>query len=866
MILEAGERGCVREVMVIAAALTIQDPRERPTEQREAADELHRRFADENSDFSAILNLWAYLRERQQELSGSQFRKLCRREHINWLRVQEWQDLVRQLRQLAKDVGLTVEAGPVDPVGRHEAVHKSLLTGLLSQIGAYDERRREYAGARGTRFAVFPGSALFKKRHPFVMAAELVETSRLWARTVARIEPEWAEEVAGHLVKRAYNEPHWSRRAGSVVAREKVTLFGVTLIPDRSVRYGRIDPELSRELFIRHALVEGDWRTRHRFFARNRAALEEVDALETRLRRRDLRIGDEDLFAFYDARIPGDVVSERHFDAWWKKARQEQPDLLDLDVAALLTADAEDLDTDAFPTTFAYPMPGGDVELDLEYTFDPTGAAGTDGVTVAVPILLLNQVSPGPFAWLVPGLRVELVTALIKALPKAVRKNLVPAPDVAQQLVADLEAHADPLRDELPDALSAAVRRVRGVVVEPGLWAPDAVPLHLRMDYRVVDARGAVMGAGQDLPALQARLAQANRSAIAARLAGTDDPASARPGPRGKGRGGRAQADARAGAEGRRRPEGPGRSGATPAFEERHGLTSWSIGTVPKTVSTAAGARGPAITGYPSLVPETTPDGGPAAGLTVARSAEDQAAWHRAGVIRLLLATLPSPQRYVLDHLDNREKLTFTQNPHGSVDSLVADCTQAAVDRLVGDELPFDEAAFRALFDRVRADLIDTVFAVTSLVEQVLSRAAQVRRRLKGSVSLALAPALSDVKAHLEQLVFPGFVAATGWERLQHLPRYLQGMLTRLDRLDAGGHLQRDGQHMAVVQGLEDEFDAAVAAHRARFAGTPVPAELERVRWLIEELRVSFFAQELGTAVSVSEKRVRQALARATRA
>ena len=866
MILEAGERGCVREVMVIAAALTIQDPRERPTEQREAADELHRRFADENSDFSAILNLWAYLRERQQELSGSQFRKLCRREHINWLRVQEWQDLVRQLRQLTKDVGITVEAGPVDPVGRHEAVHKSLLTGLLSQIGAYDERRREYAGARGTRFAVFPGSALFKKRHPFVMAAELVETSRLWARTVARIEPEWAEEVAGHLVKRAYNEPHWSRRAGSVVAREKVTLFGVTLIPDRSVRYGRIDPELSRELFIRHALVEGDWRTRHRFFARNRAALEEVDALETRLRRRDLRIGDEDLFAFYDARIPGDVVSERHFDAWWKKARQEQPDLLDLDVAALLTADAEDLDTDAFPTTFTYPMPGGDVELDLEYTFDPTGAAGTDGVTVAVPILLLNQVSPGPFAWLVPGLRVELVTALIKALPKAVRKNLVPAPDVAQQLVADLEAHADPLRDELPDALSAAVRRVRGVVVEPGLWAPDAVPLHLRMDYRVVDARGAVMGAGQDLPALQARLAQANRSAIAARLAGTDDPASARPGPRGTGRGGRAQADARAGAEGRRRPEGPGRSGATPAFEERHGLTSWSIGTVPKTVSTAAGARGPAITGYPSLVPETTPDGGPAAGLTVARSAEDQAAWHRAGVIRLLLATLPSPQRYVLDHLDNREKLTFTQNPHGSVDSLVADCTQAAVDRLVGDELPFDDAAFRALFDRVRADLIDTVFAVTSLVEQVLSRAAQVRRRLKGSVSLALAPALSDVKAHLEQLVFPGFVAATGWERLQHLPRYLQGMLTRLDRLDAGGHLQRDGQHMAVVQGLEDEFDAAVAAHRARFAGTPVPAELERVRWLIEELRVSFFAQELGTAVSVSEKRVRQALARATRA
>lgn len=875
MILEAGERDCVLEVMVIAAGLTIQDPRERPVERREAADEMHRRFADENSDFTATLNLWAYLREQQKELSGSQFRKMCRREHINWLRVHEWQDLVQQLRQLAKEVGITVNTGPVDPVGRHEAVHKALLTGMLSQIGSYDERRREYAGPRGTRFAVFPGSALFKKRHPFVMAAELVETSRLWARSVARIEPEWIEEVAGDLVKRTYNEPHWSRSAGSVVALEKVTLFGVTVIPERSVRYGRIDPELSRELFIRHALVEGDWRTRHHFFARNRAALEEVDALESRLRRRDLRVGDEDLFAFYAERIPAHVVSERHFDSWWKKARQDSPTLLDLDVEALLTQDAAELDTDAFPTVFRYPLTGGEVELDLEYTFDPTGASGTDGVTVAVPVLLLNQVDPAPFAWLVPGLRVELVTALIKALPKAVRRNLVPAPDVAKQLVADLDAHADPLRDELAAALSAAVRRVRGIVVEPGLWTLDAVPAHLRMDYRVVDARGAVMGAGQDLPALQSRLAQANRSAIAARLAGTDDPSTAVPGPRGRrgrgrGRGGRqgagqdpARTPSSGGSPAAASPVADTPGGGAPAFAEQHGLTAWTVGTLPRSITTESGGRGPAITGYPTLVPETTPAGGPAAGLTVARSAEDQAAWHRAGVIQLLMATLPSPQRYVLDHLDNREKLTFTQNPHGSVDSLVADCSRAAVDRLLGTELPFTEAEFRALFDRVRADLIDTVFAVTRLVEQVLSRAAEVRRRLKGAVSLALAPALSDVKAHLEQLVFPGFVAATGWERLQHLPRYVQGMLVRLDRLDAGGHLQRDGLDMAVVQRLEDEFDAAVTAHRARFPGTPVPAELEGVRWLVEELRVSFFAQELGTAVSVSEKRVRQALARA---
>ncbi len=865
MILEAGERGCVREVMVVAAFLTLQDPRERPAEKREQADELHARFADANSDFTAIVNLWAYLREQQKELSGNAFRRMCRNEHINYLRVREWQDLVRQLRQLAQQVGVSVQAGPVDPVGQHEPLHKALLSGLLSQIGSYEERRREYAGPRGTRFAVFPGSALFKKRHPLVMAAELVETSRLWARTVARIEPEWAEEVGAELVKRTYSEPHWSRRQGSVVAQEKVTLLGVTLVQDRTVRFGRIDPVLSRELFLRHALVEGDWKTRHHFFARNREALAEVDTLESRLRRRDLRVSDEDLFAFYDERVPARVVSERHFDSWWKRQRHKTPDLLDFDPAQLLTAAAEELDQDAFPTTFEHPLPGGEaLALDLDYTFDPTGASGTDGITVTLDVLVLNQMDPERFAWLVPGLRAELITALIKALPKATRKHLVPAPDVARDLAAALESEADPATEALPQALSTAVRRLRGQIVEPQAWRLDAVPDHLRMDYRIVDHRGAVVGAGQDLADLQTRLAKANRSAIAARLSG-QDAAAPKPGA-GKGRGRRGRSSASGGAEEGAvvgKDGGGGAQVAAAAFQELHGLTSWTFGTLERKVSTASSPGGPQITGYPTLVPEPGPKGAPAAGLTVARSPEDQAVWHRAGTLQLLLAGLPSPQRYVMDHLDNREKLTFTQNPHGSVESLVADCTTAAVDRLVGDELPFSEEQFRVLFDRVRADLIDTVFAVTSLVERVLSGAMAVRRRLKGSVSLAMAPALSDVKAHLDQLVFDGFVASTGWRQLQHLPRYIAGIEARLSKLDAGGHLQRDGQHMAIVQGLEDDFDAAVSAHRSRYPDTPLPADLDEVRWLIEELRVSFFAQELGTAVSVSEKRVRQALNRA---
>ncbi|HRO93543.1 MULTISPECIES: ATP-dependent RNA helicase HrpA [Micrococcaceae] len=867
MIVEAGERGCVREVMVLAAALTIQDPRERPTEQRAQADEQHARFRDENSDFSALLNLWSYLRERQKELSGNQFRRMCRSEYINYLRVREWQDLVQQLRQLARPLGISVSPGPVDPVGQHEAVHRSLLSGLLSHIGSWDERKREYAGARNTRFAVFPGSALFKKRHAFVMAAELVETSRLWARMVARIDPDWAVEAAGALAKRTYNEPHWSRRSGSVVAREKVTLFGVTLVPDRPVQFWRIDPALSRELFIRHALVEGDWKTRHHFFARNRQALAEVEELETRLRRRDLRVSDQDLFEFYDARIPATVVSERHFDSWWKKARHRSPELLDFDPRSLLAVDTDELDTGQFPTTFHHPTAGGGIDLDLSYDFNPAATAGEpDGITVIIPVLMLNQMDPERFRWLVPGLRVELVTALIKSLPKAVRKNFVPAPDVARAAVERLGQDADPQVDDLLPALELALRRLKGFVIPPGSWDLSAVPPHLVPDYRVVDGRGAVIGGGQDLAALQDRLAGQNRTAIAeslARAAGgpAAGPAGGTPSPGAvPGTGGR-------GGTGRGATPGGGQAGparsAVPALAERHGMTTWDVGDIPRKLDTriAAGSGTQRITGYPGLTAETLANGSPAAGLTVFRTEADQRAAHRAGVVNLLLAQVPSPQRYVLDHLDNREKLTFTQNPHGSVDQLVADCTRAAVDRLVPEDLPFTAGEFQDLFTAVRAELIDTVFAVTAVVEKVLSRASRVRRELKGSVSLAMAPALSDIKAQLDQLIVPGFVAATGWRHLQHLPRYLDGMLRRIERLQAGGHLQRDGLDMAVVQALEDDFDAAVAAVPA---GRPVPAALEEVRWLLEELRISFFAQDLGTAVSVSEKRVRQALRQAT--
>ena len=863
MIVEAGKRGCAKEVMVLAAALTIQDPRERPTLEtgkRERANELHKRFSDEKSDFTGYLNLWRYLQEQQKELSSSAFRRLCRNEFINYLRVREWQDLFAQLRQLAKPLGVTLSTGPVDPVGLEREIHTSLLAGLLSHIGAYDERKREYAGARGTRFSVFPGSALFKKSPDWVMAAELVETSRLWARTAARFDPLWVEEVAGHLVKRSYSEPHWSRRMGSVMGYEKVTLYGVPVVPSRRIQYGRVDPELSRELFIRNALVEGDWKTHHKFFHRNRRLLADIEELETRMRRRDLRASDEDLFEFYDARVGADVVSERHFDRWWKQARRDDEALLDFDPDALLRADAEELDVDAYPRTWRH----GTLDLDLSYEFNPAAGAGeSDGVTVRVPVLFLNQLDPDVFRWQIPGLRTELVTALIKSLPKQVRKNFVPAPDVARQAVEILTRDFDPATDPVEGSLELALRRLKGHVIPPGSWDWGAVPAHLLPSFQVVDSTARVLDESKDLARLQETLAAENRQALAESLGagserlvaagarsvsaapGTDSPG---PTPRGADRAGepsRTTAAPASAAEANR---------AAAARWERTGLTDWpedlgAAGTIERQVVT--NIMGQRVTAYPALV-----DAGATASLTVFRDEAEQLAAHRSGVVRILLLKVPSPARYVLDHLNNTEKLVFTQNPHGSVASLIEDCTLAAVDKLVPAELPFTREAFLDLFESVRAELIDTVFTVTAVVERVLSSARRIEKRIKSASSLALVNALGDIRTHLGQLVYPGFVARTGYAQLSQLPRYLSGIEKRLDKLEAG-NVARDNVATLAVQALEDEYDAAL---EALVPGTRTPASLASVKWMIEELRVSLFAQELGTAFSVSEKRIRTAL------
>ncbi|WUI03870.1 ATP-dependent RNA helicase HrpA [Spirillospora sp. NBC_00431] len=802
MILEADKNGCVREVLIITAALSIQDPRERPAEQQQAADDRHRRFTDPTSDFLAYLNLWNYLSEQQKELSGSAFRRMCKSEFLHFLRVREWQDLHGQLKQVAKSLGVTLNTADAAP----DRVHMSLLAGLLSHIGLADadkkdkqRRGQDYLGARGAKFAVFPGSALFKKPPRWVMSAELVETSRLWGRVNAKIEPDWVEPLAEHLVKRSYSEPHWSKKQAAVMAHEKVTLYGVPIVADRRVNYGRIDPELSRELFIRHALVEGDWETHHRFFHDNRALLDEVEELEHRARRRDILVDDETLFDFYDERIPEDVVSGRHFDSWWKKARRDEPDLLGFEKSMLINETAGGVSEADYPDAWKQ----GALRLRLTYQFEP--GTDADGVTVHVPVQILNQVRPDGFEWQVPGLRTELVTELIRSLPKPLRVNFVPAPDYARKILDRVAPRTEPLLAALERELTA----MTGVPVAREAWDPSRLPAHLRITFRVVDDRaakgGGALGEGTDLDELKRRLAGKVRGTLS-KAAST---------------------------------------------VERSGLREWTIGELPRTYERTQ--SGYDVKAYPALT-----DDGDSVSVRMYETEAEQARAMWLGTRRLILLNAPSPVKLIQGRLTNQGKLALSHNPHGSVAALFDDCVTAAADRLIAEAggPAWNEDAFRALYDRVRADLHDATAEIVALTERVLAESHEVDRRVRGTTSLTLVPALTDVRARLAALVHPGFVTETGWARLPDLPRYLRALQIRLDKLPENPG--RDRLLADQVDVLTREYEQTLRRlHPSRRADEPAA----QVRWMLEELRVSLFAQQLGTRFPVSDKRIRKAMA-----
>lgn len=871
MIIEGGRRGCAKEMMVLAAALTIQDPRERPADVRAEADAMHARFVDDTSDFSSFLLLWDYINEQQAALSSSQLRKMCHREYINYLRIREWQDLFAQLREMGRTANIHASGGRDINASAHEIdIHKSLLSGLLSHVGVKEEREkdskgrtrgpREYLGARGTKFAIFPGSGLFKQGPDWVLSAELVETSRLWARTNAAIDPQWIEEIGKHLISVQYSEPHWSLSSGAAVAYAKGTLFGLTIYADRPVQYARVDAAAAREIFIQSALVEGQWHTQHKFYLRNQRALAEVEELEARLRRRDLRVDDSVLFAFYDARIPAHVTDVRAFDKWWKQARLEDDNFLDFNPEKLINEEASDYDDSQFPRQWVQRTDSGELTLDLRYEYAPTAgiggartdAAKRDGVAVQVPILFLNQLSPEPFRWQIPGLRHELVTALIKSLPKAIRRNFVPAPDVARAACAALEEDYSPATDALLPSLALVLRRLRGVVVEPEAFNWDAVPEHLKMSFQVRNARNKILGEGKDLRALQQQLHKEIRSALADSL-GASDEAMAKMVALAQSGTGNSGDSARPGAKkGAKNPGAQANAGASGGVREVSGLTEFPAdmfpdGAIPRKVQRVIATQ--AVNGYPALVDE-----GSSVGLRIFPTEAEQLHAQRRGIIRLLQLQVPSPVRYVSEHLSHKEKIVFTQNPHGSIDELIRDCTVAALDHLVPHTPIFTQTEYSELYEHVRAELIETVFDVTKLVAEILSEATALKKAIKKATSLTTMHAVSDVKGQMENLVYPGFVAQTGYDQLVHIPRYLKAAQVRLTKL--GPNLHRDNQLMLTVQDLEDSYDNAV---KSLPAGTIVPDALRRVNWMIEELRVSFFAQELGTAYTVSEKRIAKA-------
>ena len=787
MILQADTEGCLAEVLVLAAALSIPDPRERPADREAAARQKHARFADENSDFVSYLNLWRYLRGQRKALSGSAFRRMCREEFLHYLRIREWQDLVGQLRGIAAGIGMRtgveLAGEPVDAA----RVHAAVVAGLLSHVGLREGDTREYTGARNSRFVLAPGSVLTRRPPRWVVVADLVETSRLYGRTAARIEPETVERVAGHLLQRTYSEPHWDARRGAVMAYERVTLFGLPLVARRRVGYAAVDAELARELFIRHALVDGDWQSRHAFFTANAALRAELSELEERARRRDLMVGDDEIYAFYDSRIPPEVVSARHFDGWWGKQRHRSPELLTMTRADLLRVSDADADR---PDHWQ----ADDLSLPLSYRFEP--GAADDGVTVHVPVGVLARLGGDEFGWQVPALREELVTALIRSLPKDLRRNFVPAPDTARAIVADLRPGDEPF----VETLQRELHRRSGILVPLGAFDLDKLPAHLRITFAVEAPDGTELGRGKDLAVLQDRLAGQTRRAVAAAVA---------------------------------------------ADVERTGLRSWpdDLDELPRSVESAG------VRGFPGLV-----DTGTAVDLRVFPTAAERDAAHRRGLRRLLRLATPSPVKTLEKNLDPRRRLVLAANPDGSLAALLEDCADAAVDALVSEPV-WTRAEFDTARLLVSDGLASTADEVVARTERALAALQEVQVALPAGPPPAQAEAVADIRAQLAALVPPGFVAATGAARLPDLIRYLTAIVRRIERLPQAPAADRERMdRVDAVEGAYDELLQAISPNRAS------ADDVVDIARMIQEFRVSLWAQQLGTARPVSEQRIYRAI------
>ncbi len=793
MVLEAESENCVTEVMILAAAMSIQDVRERPRDKPETAAQYHARFAEPGSDFVSLLNLWAYLHETRRSMSGNQFRKRCKAEFLHYLRVREWQDVYSQIRRVTRSLGITVHP-PADRADLDiDAVHRAMLAGLLGNVGMREGDRRQYRGTRDTRFVLGRESSLADHPPSWIVAAELVETSRLFASSAATIRPQWIEPLAGDLAASTYSEPTWSSTRGAAVTTERVTFLGLPIVAGRTVNYSRVDGPAARQLFLQHALVEGDWRHdgEYAFQTHNAGAVEQARALEDRLRRTSGLDPEDVLLDHYNQTVPQHVVSAGHFARWFRTASRDRPHLLKVP-AELLTPEPPEVYAASYPDRLAV----AGQPVDLTYTFDPA-RPDADGITVDLPLELLATARAGHFDWLVPGVRQELVVALIKALPKSLRRALVPAPQTAARVVERVGPADGPL---LP-VLARELTRIGGVPVPVEAWQGADLPDHLRIRYRVVEG-DRVLAAGRDLAALKAGVADQMTQAV-----------------------------------------------ATAAPVPTHtGLTAWTIGDLPRSVTAGDGPY--RVTSYPSLVDE-----GDTVGVAALPTAGEQQTAMWQGTRRLLRLALPSPVRTVNTALGQSAKLALSRAPHPDVTAVMEDVQACVIDAVVADRggPAWTSEDFEELRVAVR-ERSPRLLAITArAVADIVTRADAVKERMRRPGPAALDPVRQDIAGQLGRLVYPGFVAATGGRWLGHLSRYLKGMDVRLEA--AGRNPGRDAELLAVVADLEEE-------HRLLQELRPDQAPaLQEVRWQLEELRVGLFAQSLGTAVKVSESRLRDALA-----
>ena len=812
MLLESQKHGITREVMIIVAGLTIQDPRERPSEKREKADQLHARFTDQTSDFLGLVNLWNHIEDQQQRLSGSAFRRLCKAEYLNYLRVREWQDLMRQLQQIIKPLNLVIGPRRVNPTG----IHKAILAGLLSQIGIKQPNEKtytprgvkpakgpsQYLGSGGKKFYIFPGSALSKKQPEALMSAELVETSRLFARMNAVIDPAWAEELAGDNCKRQFTEPHWEKKQGAVIAFESVTLFGLPIITKRKMQYSRIDPLFSRELFIRHALVAGEWDSRQTFEPKNKDFLQQLETLADRLRDPRLLPDEERIFTFFNNRIPLDVFSTRSFEGWWRKVKNEKPDLLIFTKEKLFEELPEQVEDHRYPERLVI---DGQV-FDLSYKFAPGSI--DDGLTIDVPIEALAGLKPEGFDWLVEGMRQELVTELIRSLPKAIRKNVVPAADWAAKVVSDLPQEPS---GSIHEIVADCLQKLSGQRVLASDFDLTKMPTSLKMTYRVIGAKGKEIALSTDLRAIQKELAKPTEIAVAKATTKLH------------------------------------------ASMERQGIETWDLGDLQLAIESEH--AGKTIRAYPGLVVSKT-----GIDLMVFATERDQLVNHNRAVAELVIKQIPSSAKYIASHLKQEEKLAIAAVGYGSVSQFVDDLTRALANKLISDlkqNTPLSKLSeFETVRDQVSSQVLQQAFDAAALVERAARNLRDASKAIANAKAIDFLNELSEEKQHIAHLTGSNVITNMGLERLARLPIYFAAVKVRVEKLQ---------DNPAKDRLASQELNQALDAFERAGGIVPLPWDAEpwlvQARWLIEELRVSLFAQQLGTSETVSLQRIKKVLA-----